>query len=373
MVEKYSIAILAGGSSRRMGTGKAGLALAGKPLAARVAEALKPLTDDIFLAGGDVARLQQLGLPMRADQYKMQSSLVGVYSAIAAAGHSLCFVTACDMPFASAGLVRHLAEMAPGWDAVVPVSRRGPEPLFAFYRRSCLPAMRKSIEGNELSIRDALKRLRVRRAAAAELPRDLDLSRVFTNVNTKDDLDRAGLMIMSGPGARGQRRAEPPLVCFVGKKDSGKTTFLEKLVAHLTAGGNRVAFIKHDVHGIKLDREGSDTWRLSRAGASPAIIAAPGLIASFSKTFDTEADDSLNALVRGAGDGVDIVIAEGFKTSHADRIEISRQRRSPRLALPREDLAAVISDRADAAPGVPSFGLNDIEGVATFLKQRYGL
>ena len=54
----------------------------------------------------------------------------------------------------------------------------------------------------------------------------------------------------------------PPIVSVVGRSDSGKTTFLEKLIPRLKARGLRLAVVKHDRHGFEMDRPGKDTWRL---------------------------------------------------------------------------------------------------------------
>ena len=40
----------------------------------------------------------------------------------------------------------------------------------------------------------------------------------------------------------------PPIVCFVGRSNSGKTTLIERLILELTGEGYRVATIKHAGH-----------------------------------------------------------------------------------------------------------------------------
>ena len=51
------------------------------------------------------------------------------------------------------------------------------------------------------------------------------------------------------------KKTEKPFVAAVsGVKNSGKTTFLEKLVAELTKRGYRVAVIKHDGHEFQIGR-----------------------------------------------------------------------------------------------------------------------
>jgi len=381
----FSIAVLAGGASSRMGSNKALKPLSGKPVISHLLDSLKPLTGDIFIAAGDVEAYEELGFPIRADQYELRSALVGIYSALAAAAHEHCFTVACDMPFAEPALVMLLAGLISGHDAAVPVSQRGPEPLHALYSRSCLAPMRHRIESGELALHDLLDSLDVRYVDLVEMAPLCDPAMVFLNLNTVVDLEEATRIL---PRMRKRREQawfadahpdRPPLICFVGAKDSGKTTFLEKLLPELTRRGIRIACIKHDVHGFTMDREGTDTWRLAESGAQKVTISSPDGVASIERVDE---ERSLADLYQASAGGVDLVIAEGFKNAAADRIEVMRYRGRGRvdgegqpggLALPEHELVAVISDRPDAARSIPVFALDDVEAVANLIMIRYGL
>ncbi len=357
-----------------MGADKALVRLDNRPLIVRLAGALGPLTDDLFIAGGDAGACEHFGLPHVADHFPAGAALAGVYTALAAARHRLCFVIACDLPFVPPAAVRALAGMAGEADAVVPRSRRGLEPLCAVYSKSCLAPVRRCIERGELSIQKLLGDIRTRYVDGGAMPAFAGEEDAFFNVNTPADLREAerqlslaraaGSAADSAPAASGAGPGAP-LVCFVGRKDSGKTTFLEKLVPVLTARGSRIAYIKHDVHGLSLDREGTDTWRLSRAGARSVLISAPEGMAAFRRL---EREPDLRALCGLAGEA-DLIIAEGFKREPADRIEVTGD---GRLACRESDLIAVIGGRG-AAASVPLFDREDVAGVADFLAARYGL
>ena len=71
----------------------------------------------------------------------------------------------------------------------------------------------------------------------------------------------------------------PPIISIVGKSDSGKTTLLEKLIAEIKNRGYHIGTIKHDTHGFDIDREGKDTWRHKKAGASTVAISSPTKVA----------------------------------------------------------------------------------------------
>jgi molybdopterin-guanine dinucleotide biosynthesis protein MobB len=275
------------------------------------------------------------------------------------------------MPFADPALAGMMAGVATGYDAVVPISPAGIEPLFALYKRSCLDTMADFIQREELKIISVLEHLDVHWVAPADMRGLRDPSLTFFNVNTPEELAQAeGMLSAIGEEARGSRDTqEPPLVCFVGNKDSGKTTFLEKLVAHLTALGLRVACIKHDSHGFQMDHEGTDTWRLAEAGARRVVISSPERLAMIARD-DMEAD--LGELTDLVGASVDIILAEGYKRSDGDKIEVQGNG-AAELVCPEEELLAVISDETPRGVSLPVFDRSNAEPVAEFIIERYGL
>ena len=112
-----------------------------------------------------------------------------------------------------------------------------------------------------------------------------------------------------------------PIICIVGASDSGKTTFLEKLIPELVARGYRVGAIKHDAHGFEMDHEGKDTWKLRCAGAAVVAISSPNLFASIRRT---DGEMSLEEIGARFFWTEDILIAEGFKRAPFPKIEIFR-------------------------------------------------
>ena len=67
----------------------------------------------------------------------------------------------------------------------------------------------------------------------------------------------------------------PPALAICGYSGAGKTTLIEALLPLLKARGLRVAVLKHDVHGLTLDRPGKDSDRLFRAGGD-VLMQGPG-------------------------------------------------------------------------------------------------
>ena len=67
-----------------------------------------------------------------------------------------------------------------------------------------------------------------------------------------------------------------PVLCFVGRSNSGKTTLLEKLVPLLTARGYRLALVKHTHHKyVETDLPGTDTRRLWETGVTHTAFLTP--------------------------------------------------------------------------------------------------
>lgn len=158
------------------------------------------------------------------------------------------------------------------------------------------------------------------------------------------------------------------IYCVVGKKNSGKTTFIEKLIAELTRRGIRVGTVKHDLHGFEMDKPGKDTWRHKQAGASAVVISSPAKVAAI---IDVEAEPGLEALAKRFMGSVDIVVAEGFFSSDMPKIEIFRtdehdQPLSSRENASERNVIAIVSDgRPDA--GAPVFALDDVAGIADLI------
>lgn len=109
------------------------------------------------------------------------------------------------------------------------------------------------------------------------------------------------------PGAAGNH---PPILGISGYKNTGKTTLAERLVGALTQRGHRVGAVKHDRHGFGWFAPGTDSFRLSEAGASAVALSGPGGHFALER-FDRRGP-TLWELAGLLGE-VEIVLAEGFK------------------------------------------------------------
>lgn len=116
----------------------------------------------------------------------------------------------------------------------------------------------------------------------------------------------------------------PPMVCVVGKKKSGKTTTVLKLVTALRARGHRVMTIKHG-HHFDLDREGTDSYRHRVEGdAERVVVAGPGQFAVMGSWPAGEEAGPAELAARYLAEA-DVVVVEGFKRQPLPKIEIFRR------------------------------------------------
>ena len=148
------------------------------------------------------------------------------------------------------------------------------------------------------------------------------------------------------------------IIAVSGVKNSGKTTLLEKLIPELNRRGVKCAVIKHDGHSFAPDREGTDTCRMLSAGAIGAAVFDGEKFQAVKFAAVTEKD--LITLFPEA----DLILLEGFKHSDYPKIEIVREENGDEAVCDPATLLALATDSSLRLPGVPAFGLEDVEAIA---------
>lgn len=174
-------AILAGGSSSRMGRDKSTLVIEGAPFLERIHGTMAGVFDEVIVCGGSEIPLDGVLIP---DECPGEGPVVGLLSALAIARGRAVFVMAVDMPVVTPDAIRAVVE--PGVkDAMVRIARVAGEdqPLFGVYgpgveviARAVFDAGRRSIKG-VIDEMDDVTRI------------DLDVRTLF-NVNTTKDYDQ---------------------------------------------------------------------------------------------------------------------------------------------------------------------------------------
>jgi len=189
-----TVAIQAGGESRRMGQDKALAPFLGQPLVARVLERMAKVADEVIVTTNHPGALHFRGVPLFPDPVPGRGALGGLYTALSAARQPLVAVVACDMPFASPALAaaQRDALLESGSDIAVPRMPDGLQPFHAVYRReTCLPHIQAAIQAERWRVDAWFSKVQTRYFSAEEV-QQIDLALLcFANVNTPEELKAA--------------------------------------------------------------------------------------------------------------------------------------------------------------------------------------
>ncbi len=119
------------------------------------------------------------------------------------------------------------------------------------------------------------------------------------------------------------------MLAVVGRKHSGKTTLVVRLVAALVARGHRVMTIKHGHHTFNLDPSTTDTYRhYHEGGAERVAMAAPdkfALVLRWGGGSPGGPELGPEAIAARYLSDADVVVCEGFKASALPMVEVFRE------------------------------------------------
>jgi molybdopterin-guanine dinucleotide biosynthesis protein B len=124
------------------------------------------------------------------------------------------------------------------------------------------------------------------------------------------------------------------------------------------------------VHDYDIDTPGKDSWRHARAGAVATMVSSPE---KFALIREVQVEPTLTEIAAIAADsGCDILLTEGYKREGVNRIEVSRVARSDELICSSSEMLALVTDNVGlTCDGVPRFGLDDAQGVASLVQERF--
>ncbi len=185
----FSGFVLAGGRSKRMGSNKALLPLAGRRLVDRAIDLLEPHVQEIFVVGPPEL-LPALHVPVRPDEIRQAGPLGGILTGLR---HTRCeksLVLGVDLPFLTWGVLERVLRASEGYDVTLPRIGETHETLCAVYTKSCITPIEGLLMAGHKSVLELLSRVRVRILPEEEF-RELGGVAPFFNINTREDFEEA--------------------------------------------------------------------------------------------------------------------------------------------------------------------------------------
>ena len=202
--------VLAGGVSRRMGRPKPALVLGGETMLARQVRLLQAVSRSVTVIGpaagsesleAGLRSLASPDVPVILDRLPGRGPLGGIYTGLARTRTEFNLFIGCDVPFMEAHFLRYLCRRAlrSAADATVPESHGlRIQPLVAVYRRRAVRAVRASLERGDNKVTSFYPRVRCLVIRWPEIARAGFSTRIFDNINTPEDYQRALRRVRAG-------------------------------------------------------------------------------------------------------------------------------------------------------------------------------
>lgn len=164
--DDFTVAILIGGDSSRMGVDKATFEVEGIAMANRVSQAAAEAgAQEILLIGGSQAKAKKLTGTWKKDLYPGEGPLGGVITAVKSASNDAVVVLSCDMPFITGAVISSLVRGLQDAQATVGRTDRLNWLCAAWSKNECLTTLQTVWKRDEKAVHRAAVLLDV-----AEIP-----------------------------------------------------------------------------------------------------------------------------------------------------------------------------------------------------------
>jgi molybdopterin-guanine dinucleotide biosynthesis protein B len=159
---------------------------------------------------------------------------------------------------------------------------------------------------------------------------------------------------------------------IVGRRNSGKTHLVTRLVRLATSRGLRASTVKHAHHAFEVDQPGKDSWLHRDAGAYEVLVASAARWALLHEHRGTAEPPLAELLARMSP--CDLLLVEGFKHEVNPRLEVYRAScgQAP-LTLSDDGICAVATDDTEVfrgRPGLQCLPLDDEAAVLDYILSR---
>lgn len=141
-----------------MGTDKALLEIEGKTLLYRAVDFCKPFCEEILISS-NIHEHEIEGCKRIPDEIKDCGPMGGIYSCLKQSNNDWNFVLSVDAIFVEHEFVNFLFSQANDCEAVVPIHKKGKEPLIALYHKKVLKQFDLQLEKQEYKMHFLLEKV----------------------------------------------------------------------------------------------------------------------------------------------------------------------------------------------------------------------
>ena len=350
--KNFSLLIVAGGKSSRLGTDKRFVEVGGVSLLENIInKAVKLNFNEIFLCvEGNLQsfnHFEPLGIKILVDEVKNSGPMAALAVGLSKIRNDWALAVSTDMPFFDFEALEPLIEKISDVQAVIPICGGKNQMLAAFYHKNLSKIFSNELASSQLKLFNAIKKIP---HEFVEIPRE----EVFFNVNTRSDLILAR--------GRAENLNRKPIISIVAPQSgTGKTTFIEKLVKIFSEQKIRVGVIKSDAHGFNLDIEGKDSYKFQSAGAKSVAVVSPN------GYFLVERVENQNFLSIAEKMNVDLILTESRTKNIFPTISLWRELGE---VIKNEKIAAIFTSEPQKSDDIYQFDINDMisaEKICKFL------
>jgi molybdopterin-guanine dinucleotide biosynthesis protein A len=193
----FSVLVLAGGRSSRMGLNKdkGHMQFKGTSLIEYVINnilSIKGVIRRNIIIVGPKEKYSKHQFTVVEDLYPQKGPLGGIFSGLQYSKTVYNLVVGYDMPFIKPELVEYMFSQSKGYDLVIPAyGQELYEPLCAIYNKNCLNTMEQNLKNDVLAVRSIFPFCKTRWIREEEIRIFDPELHSFFNINFRDDFTKA--------------------------------------------------------------------------------------------------------------------------------------------------------------------------------------
>lgn len=164
-----------------------------------------------------------------------------------------------------------------------------------------------------------------------------------------------------------------PVLGFLAHSGTGKTTLLIKLITILRKKKYRIGMVKHAYHDFDIDKQGKDSYKLRKAGASKMLIGAKKRWALMVDADEDQEFSLSEHIMKLQNDDLDLILVEGFQLDDIPKIELIRPALGHDFFFPEDEdvIAIATDDPLPIAIDLPILNINDPDAIVAFIQQQF--